>query len=163
MELGNRIKELRKKKDVTQEELAAQLGVTAAAVSKWEKGATLPDVLMLCDLADFFGVTADDLLGRHRELKPLVVVTEGEDRKGIERLLRQHGFFSACYADSLTQAGARCRDKNARGVLRIGHEVMTHAQHEEVGKCNTGDCAYDEPDELWGNLETILTMMEQHF
>ena len=63
MNLGKMILELRKKKNVTQEELAAELGVTAAAVSKWEKGYTLPDILMLCALADYFTVTTDELLG----------------------------------------------------------------------------------------------------
>ena len=69
MNLGKMILELRKKKNVTQEELAAELGVTAAAVSKWEKGYTLPDILMLCALADYFTVTTDELLGR--KPKPL--------------------------------------------------------------------------------------------
>ena len=69
MELGKNICELRREKGVTQEELAAELGVTAAAVSKWEKGSTLPDVLMVCAIADWFGVTTDQLLGRKKELK----------------------------------------------------------------------------------------------
>ena len=59
MNLGKNICDLRKSKNVTQEELAAELGVTAAAVSKWENGYTLPDILMLCALADFFQVTTD--------------------------------------------------------------------------------------------------------
>ena len=41
MHIGNRILELRKQKNVTQEALAAELGVTAAAVSKWENGDSL--------------------------------------------------------------------------------------------------------------------------
>ena len=62
MNLGKMIFELRKAKNVTQEEMAAELGVTAAAVSKWENGYTLPDVMMLCAIADYFQVTTDDLL-----------------------------------------------------------------------------------------------------
>ena len=65
MNIGTMIFTLRKEKNITQEHLAAELGVTAAAVSKWEKGYTLPDILMLCALADFFEVTTDELLGRH--------------------------------------------------------------------------------------------------
>ena len=163
MDLGKNIYELRKAKGVTQEELAAELGVTAAAVSKWEKGNTLPDVLMVCALADFFGVTADELLGRSRELKKLVLVTAGEDRKIIERLLRNHGFCALGYADDLIQAGQLCREQGAAGVLRIGHKPVPDSQKEAVGKCNMGDCAYDEPEDLWSNLDTILTMMEKHF
>lgn len=163
MDLGKNIYELRKAKAVTQEELAAELGVTAAAVSKWEKGNTLPDVLMVCALADYFAVSVDELLGRSRELKKLVLVTEGEDRKGIERLLRSHGFCAQCYAGDLAQAGQLCREQGAAGVLRIGHKPVSDSEREALGKCNMGDCAYDEPEELWGNLDTILSMMEKHF
>ena len=67
MNLGKTILELRKAKNVTQEEMAAELGVTAAAVSKWENDYTLPDILMLCAIADYFQVTTDELLGRARE------------------------------------------------------------------------------------------------
>ena len=56
MNFGKTILELRKQKNITQEELAAELGVTAAAVSKWENNYSLPDILMLCALADFFQV-----------------------------------------------------------------------------------------------------------
>lgn len=76
MNFGKTINELRKKKNVTQDEMAAELGVTAAAVSKWENGYTLPDILMLCSLADFFEVTTDELLGRVANWKYAVVAAE---------------------------------------------------------------------------------------
>ena len=79
MNLGKTILELRKKKNVTQEDLAAELGVTAAAVSKWENGYTLPDVLMLCALADCFQVTTDELLGRSAARKQAIVVAAKEE------------------------------------------------------------------------------------
>ena len=163
MELGKKIYELRRERGITQEELAGELGVTAAAVSKGEKGATLPDVLMVCAIADFFGVTTDELLGRIRELKPLVLVTGDEDLKLIETMLKRHGFLAAAWTDDLMAAGNLCRRLRARGVLRIGHEPLTAAQQELIGKCDTGDCAYDEPEDLPGNLGTILSMMEKHF
>ena len=76
MNLGSNILALRKQKNVTQEELAAELGVTAAAVSKWENGYTLPDILMLCAVADFFCVTTDELLGRTKEPKYAVIAAQ---------------------------------------------------------------------------------------
>ena len=163
MELGKKIYELRRERGVTQEELAAELGVTAAAVSKWEKGNTLPDVLMVCAIADWFGISVDALLGRSRELKRLILVTEGEDRKRIEGLLRSHGFCAEGYADDLAEAGRLCREGSVVGVLRIGREPITDAQREAMGKCNMGDCAYDTPEDLWRNLDTILSMMEKYF
>lgn len=163
MELGKNIFELRKERGVTQEELAAELGVTAAAVSKWENGATLPDVLMVCAIADYFGVTTDGLLGRVRELKKLVVLSGDEDRKLIERLLKNHGFCAAAYAADPSEAGRRKQETDAVGVLRIGRERITCSDQDRLGKCNLGDCAYDEPADLPGNLDTILSMMEKHF
>lgn len=64
MNIGTQIQSLRKKQGITQETLAAEMGVTVGAVSKWENGITLPDLLMLCSLADYFRVSTDELLGR---------------------------------------------------------------------------------------------------
>ena len=163
MELGKNIYELRRERGITQEELAGELGVTAAAVSKWEKGATLPDVLMVCAIADFFGVTTDALLGRERELKKLVILERGEDRKLIERLLRNHGFSAAAWCSDFAEAGEQSRRMGAAGVLRIGTQTMTQQDNDRIGKSNVGDCVYDEPEDLPGNLDTILAMMEKHF
>lgn len=95
MNLGKTILELRKKKNVTQEDLAAELGVTAAAVSKWENGYTLPDVLMLCALADYFGVTTDELLGRSPKiLYAMIAVDSPELGEAIKSFIRKHGFVA---------------------------------------------------------------------
>ncbi len=61
MELGNQIKNLRQTKGLTQEALAEKLGVTAQAVSKWERGTALPDIGLLPQLSVTFGVTIDRL------------------------------------------------------------------------------------------------------
>lgn len=53
----------RKELDVTQEDIARYIGVSRAAVSKWEKGLSYPDILLLPKLATYFNVTIDDLLG----------------------------------------------------------------------------------------------------
>lgn len=60
---GEIIKHLRAKKNITQDQLAVFLGVTPQAVSRWENGGGYPDIEYLPALADFFGVTADDILG----------------------------------------------------------------------------------------------------
>ena len=60
--LGSRIAELRRKKNMTQEELAAELGVTPQAVSKWETGTADPSTSNLLALAKLFGVSAEELL-----------------------------------------------------------------------------------------------------
>ena len=68
MTVGNVIKKYRKNKGMTQEEMAARLGVTAPAVNKWEKGNTLPDVALLAPIARLLGITTDELLSFKDEL-----------------------------------------------------------------------------------------------
>ncbi len=61
MNLGNKIRELRRGKNLTQEQLAASLNISAQAVSKWEMGASFPDMTMIPVLAAFFKVSLDEL------------------------------------------------------------------------------------------------------
>lgn len=61
IDLGARIKTLRLSNSMTQEQLAQKLGVSAQAVSKWESGTNMPDILMLPTLSVIFGVTIDEL------------------------------------------------------------------------------------------------------
>lgn len=65
--IGQRIKELRKKNDLTQEKLADFLGVTYKSVSKWECGMTTPDISLIAPLTKILHVSADELLGLHSE------------------------------------------------------------------------------------------------
>ena len=60
--LADKLKELRKSKNVSQEKLAEYLGVSYQAVSKWENGVTSPDILLLPDIARYYGITVDELL-----------------------------------------------------------------------------------------------------
>lgn len=63
MNLGEKIKELRKSKGITQEQLADMLVVSSQAVSKWETGVANPDLALIPDLAKMFEVSTDELLG----------------------------------------------------------------------------------------------------
>ncbi len=62
MNIGAKIRAFRKEKRVTQEELAEYLHISSQAVSKWETGASSPDIDMLPKLAIYFGTTLDNLL-----------------------------------------------------------------------------------------------------
>ena len=61
MNLGNKIRELRRARNLTQEQLAASLNISAQAVSKWEMCASYPDMALLPTLAAFFNVSIDEL------------------------------------------------------------------------------------------------------
>lgn len=79
MEIGKRIQQLRREKNLTQEQIAAALGITSAAVSKWETNASIPDVAMLCPLARLLGTTVDGLL----DFRPAL------EQEEINRLLEE--------------------------------------------------------------------------
>ena len=68
MPTGKTIQTLRRQKGLTQEQLAEAVGVTAAAVSKWETASAYPDILLLCPLARALGTTPDTLL----DFRPLL-------------------------------------------------------------------------------------------
>ena len=55
MEIGNQIKQLRLHRGITQEAMAQHFGITAQAISKWERGAATPDIAMLPELSAYFG------------------------------------------------------------------------------------------------------------
>lgn len=61
IKLGEKIKSLRKEKNISQEIFANYLGVSFQAVSKWENGNTMPDVALIPAIASFFGVSTDEL------------------------------------------------------------------------------------------------------
>ena len=68
LHLSENLIRLRRERKITQEELADFIGVTKAAVSKWENAQTTPDILLLPRLASFFDVTIDRLLGYEAQL-----------------------------------------------------------------------------------------------
>lgn len=133
MNLGKTILELRKKQNVTQEDLAAELGVTAAAVSKWENGYTLPDVLMLCALADYFQVTTDELLGRNAKRKYAVVAAQTHALgQKIAALAEKHGIEVTHIATSFPEALSSLQDNTAFILVSMA-EPLTEAQRRSAG------------------------------
>lgn len=67
--LGNNIKELRKSKRMTQKDLAEVMNVSQQTIGAWETERAVPGADTLNDLADYFNVTTDYLLGRPEEKK----------------------------------------------------------------------------------------------
>lgn len=69
LNLGNQIRMNRRRMDLTQDQLAEKFGTSAQAISRWETGATYPDIEMLPMIASFFGISVDALLGCTEEEK----------------------------------------------------------------------------------------------
>lgn len=68
MELKDKLQELRKNKNLSQEKLAEKLDVSRQAVAKWENGETYPDIDNLISLSDIFNITLDRLLKEDKSI-----------------------------------------------------------------------------------------------
>jgi transcriptional regulator with XRE-family HTH domain len=67
LDLGQKIRELRRRDGRTQEALAEAIGVTSQAVSRWEANGGYPDMEMIPSIANYFGITIDELFGYHND------------------------------------------------------------------------------------------------
>lgn len=83
MQIGQVIRKYRKEANLTQEEMAGRLGVTAPAVNKWENGNSYPDIMMLAPIARLLHISLDTLLAFQEELTEeeiREIVQEADDR-----------------------------------------------------------------------------------
>ncbi len=148
--IGQRIKELRKKNDLTQEALAEYLGITYKSVSKWECGLTLPDLSLIGPLTEILHVSADELLG----LK--VIETDTERGKYDQALLKYYD----CEVNQLSYAFARAATMDYPEDYRY-MEWLAYSEYklafEECGKSN-GSVEYLEEmcDNALRRYETII-------
>lgn len=99
LKIGEKIKAKRRERDLTQEELANILGVSKAAVSKWENEGSFPDITMLPQIAQLFHITIDELFDYTLGHKPLIVVNEyhfGFSLDRVDRQILNHGVAKEC-------------------------------------------------------------------
>ena len=83
--LGRKIAELRRGKNITQDEMAEKLNVTPQAVSKWENDISCPDIMLLPKIAEMLSVSVDELLSDAPK-KNVEFVPE-DKRKNIDDLM----------------------------------------------------------------------------
>lgn len=117
------LRRLRLEKNLTQEQLASILGVSVQSVSRWECGNTLPDVMLLPEIARLYGVTVDDLYRADAQGYPsyahrLLAVYEASGRS--EDFLAAEQEFARMSASELT-----ADDLRSWGVLY--HYMMKHS------------------------------------
>ena len=78
---GSLIAAIRKEKNRTQQDLANELGVSSAAISKWERGKSMPDVSLMLDLCSILGITVNELLSGER------IIMEDYQKRAEENLM----------------------------------------------------------------------------
>ena len=112
MELGKKIRQLRFKAGLTQEQLAEKLGIGPQSVSKWENAATMPDITALPLLAEIFGVSIDELFDLTAEQR----FNRIENRMDVEEELPPDVFRE--FEDFLRgQLEVPAHNKRATGLL----------------------------------------------
>lgn len=112
LNIGENIRHLRRERDMTQERLAELLGVTCAAVSKWERCESCPDIGMVIPLARVFGVSTDELMGYNAEK------TAAEVKKIISEYNKLHAYGKYDEANKLIL--------DARKTYPNDYEIMCH-------------------------------------
>ncbi len=91
MNIGAKIKALRKKRGITQERLAEYLNISAQAVSKWENGTALPDISYVPKLVSFFGVSADELFSLNKNMTDKRILYYREEFYRLRKLFDTDG------------------------------------------------------------------------
>lgn len=84
--LSDNLRSLRRRRGESQEQVAEAVGITRQALSKWESGASLPDLPNCAALADYYGVTVDDLLRYDPAREGLPVPPRGKHSFGTVTL-----------------------------------------------------------------------------
>lgn len=177
--IGETIARLRKQRGLTQEQLGRLVGVSTPAVSKWETGASLPDLMLLSPIARALGANPDTILGYTRRLDDKaanalveevgVLVRAGETEKATGRmreLLLQYPdnpllafSFAAVLVGTPAETEQERKENRAFGKSLLedviaGDETRLHssAAYLLAGQC-IEDGEYDRAEELLGRFE----------
>lgn len=82
IKIGAFLRELRKEKELTQEQLAERFGVSSRSVSRWENGNTMPELGILVELADFFEVDIKEVIDGERKSETM----EKEEKETLRKV-----------------------------------------------------------------------------
>ena len=129
VEIGRRISRLRKERDMTQPALADLMGVSFQAVSNWERGASMPDIGKLPELAQALGVSVDELLGGGRGGELIRSVIDGSEETFVksERI-------------TLSEAGEAApflKPKQVTRIVRVIEEEKEQSAEKEAERKET--------------------------
>jgi len=126
MEIGNQIKQLRQRRGITQEAMAQHFGITAQAISKWERGAATPDIGMLPDISAYFGVTIDELFA----------LTDDTRMERIQNMLWDDRYYDPAEVETTREFLLKKGKKEPENgkVYEFLAEMENHLAHEHHEK-----------------------------
>lgn len=158
LHLGENIVRLRRQEKMTQEELANLMGVSKSSVSKWETGATYPDIVFLPELANLFDVTLDELLGYEPQLSREQIrkiynelskeMSEGNRKEALQRYQDYLRRYQTCYPFL-----------NQMAVLLLNH-MSVYENKEELFELILGLCKRIQEKSKDASLMKDAVMME---
>lgn len=96
-----RLKELRTKKNISQQRLAIELGISQQSVNKYENHSIEPDIFLLIKIADFFGVSVDYLIGHSDVPRQLEVVQRYSLNSDEALLIEKYRQLTAAERESI--------------------------------------------------------------
>lgn len=166
LKLGENLKKFRLQRELTQEQLADVLGVSAQAVSRWENGTTYPDITLLPTIASYFEITLDELMGMENwrseeQLKELLGQLEENGSKGLiyENILLLRDAVKIYPTNyelqfRLVNQLAFCEYKDGRGLseeekisfnreaAEIGNRILSHCTEGAIINQTTQQLCY---------------------
>lgn len=148
--IGENIKRMRRERDLTQEEVAAHLGISFQSISKWERGDGYPDITMLPALSNYFGISVDELLGmgeiaKADQYNEINRIWDENNKKGLHQenvaLMRQslktfpnNDLFLVQLSTSLEKLDGTDDEKlrNLRESIAVQEQILRYGEDSEV-------------------------------
>ena len=136
LDLGNNIRQFRRRDKKTQEQLAETLGVTSQAVSRWESGGSYPDMNLIPSIANFFGVSIDELFGYKGERTHRIDALAAE----IDRMNQLNSGKDVCITECIALARSALVEfpGNEKLMLSLA-SVLYKAGGVRYGECHLID------------------------
>lgn len=178
--IGDNILKFRRKKGITQEALAEFVGVTKTSVSKWETGTTLPDIQILSELAAYFDVTIDELVGYtsilskeqicfqyHRLADAFAHKAFSEVLDECNRMIKKYyscyPFLQQMVVLLLNHMGLATNEEESNRVQALSLELCEHILTEcrSVAICNNIIAIQAILNLQCGRAEQVIAMMEE--
>lgn len=147
--IGETIARLRRERGMTQEALAESMGVSPQTISKWENSTTCPDVSLLPVLADFFGVSVDDLYGRLTEEKGLHRQESVDEAMEQMRRVIVRCFYGGNRKADVDELAEELHQAHKDGVSR---SVIQSNSGVIYMRENVGTMAIKRPEDGWNSL-----------
>ncbi len=164
IKIGKKIRLLRKNNDVTQDKLAAYLGVTPQAVSRWESEICYPDIETLPQIADFFGVGMDELLcydSVQKESRIKEYLAEAEVLYDSEKLGECLALLREAYAEIPSSFEIQLELAKILSAISAESKPRKHDLAEAVSLCNH-ILEYCTDDELRDETKKTLCDIYSH-